>query len=249
MADVKPIKFGASGEIDFEEFGGSDTVPAVNLPANVAQLAGLSLVTDRLPYANGTGTLALATLTAAGRALLDDADATAQLVTLGASWQKIHEGTISSAASFTQTGLSAYRRLRVSGSFVPVTDSIDLNIQVSTDNGSSYDTGSNYRIASTIAYYSGTFNYNATAIGFIVGGLQDNAAGDGVSFAAELFDFNQARKCRALITAGGLRGDNASEHAFATSGTHTGTTARDALRLIFSSGNISTGHILVEGLV
>jgi hypothetical protein len=59
---------------------GSD-VQAYN--ANLAALAGLSLVADRLPYANGIGTLALATLTAAGRALLDDADATAQIATLG----------------------------------------------------------------------------------------------------------------------------------------------------------------------
>lgn len=53
--------------------------------ANLTALAGLTLVADRLPYANGSGTLALATFTAAGRALLDDADASAQLTTLGVS--------------------------------------------------------------------------------------------------------------------------------------------------------------------
>lgn len=53
--------------------------------ANLAAFAGLSLIADRLPYANGSGTLALATLTAAGRALMDDADASAQLTTLGVS--------------------------------------------------------------------------------------------------------------------------------------------------------------------
>lgn len=53
--------------------------------ANLTQLAGLSLVADRLPYANGSGTLTLATFTAAGRALIDDADASAQLTTLGFS--------------------------------------------------------------------------------------------------------------------------------------------------------------------
>ena len=51
--------------------------------ANLAAFAGLTLIADRLPYANGTGTLALATLTAAGRAILDDTDAAAQQATLG----------------------------------------------------------------------------------------------------------------------------------------------------------------------
>lgn len=51
--------------------------------ANLSAFGGLTLVADRLPYANGSGTLALATFTAAGRALVDDADASAQRTTLG----------------------------------------------------------------------------------------------------------------------------------------------------------------------
>lgn len=51
--------------------------------ANLSAFAGLTLIADRLAYANGSGTLALATFTAAGRALVDDADAPAQRVTLG----------------------------------------------------------------------------------------------------------------------------------------------------------------------
>lgn len=52
-------------------------------PANLTAIGALVSAADRLAYFNGAGTAALATFTAAGRALVDDADAAAQRVTLG----------------------------------------------------------------------------------------------------------------------------------------------------------------------
>lgn len=52
------------------------------LDTDLTAIAALTSATNQLPYATGAGTWTLTTLSAAGRALIDDADAAAQRTTL-----------------------------------------------------------------------------------------------------------------------------------------------------------------------
>lgn len=96
--EARPISAGGTGA---STAGAALTaLGAQPLDADLTAIAGLTSAADRLPYFTGSGTAALATFTAAGRALVDDADAAAQRITLGL-------GALATAANVTTAEIAA----------------------------------------------------------------------------------------------------------------------------------------------
>lgn len=169
-----------------------------------------------------------------------------QLQTVG--WELIGSATPSGASSVNFTGLSDYRVLWLRGKVRPGTDAVSIGVRTSTD-GTNYDAGSS-DYAEQFFFAGGTTLTGVGGAGnmHFLNGVEDvgSASGEALQFDCHIDDFNQSAyaffKSTAvyLNNAGGVRLNfNGSIRA--------STTARQAIRLIASSGTL-TGRVWLFGL-
>jgi hypothetical protein len=165
------------------------------------------------------------------------------------AWEEISRAAYSGAASAPFIGLSAYRQIRARGYLTPATDNVNLNLQVSVDNGANYLAGaSEYQRISVFSTGAALSTGTAAATAVVLDSSTGigNASGEFISFNLEMYNFNQGTILTGFTNSLFRTNAGAIRRAFVDFDT-VGTTARDAFRLIMSSGNLS-GHIVVEGV-
>ncbi len=168
------------------------------------------------------------------------------------SWELISNTTIAGAASWTATGLSAYRVLRISGYVRPATDAVTVGLRTSTNNGSSFDAGAGDYFTQTVTGVSTGLNAvsSVSTSLFLSGTTIGNATGaseEGLSFDIVLHQFNQASRMFSDGKSFGLS-DAAAGVVTSFGGIRLSSTARNAIQIIFASGNIAAGNVLLEGI-
>lgn len=167
----------------------------------------------------------------------------------GTVWEDLGEVAVSGASVLTKGSLGPYKALRITGLLRPDTANQQIILQTSTDAGSSFATTSGDYAVQYIRAQGATVEAagNSTQTGcFITGTSVGSGANEGVAFEVIIHEFNVAAwmrmegKVTARIGAGTIYHETNSSLRLST-------TARNALRIIAVSGNI-TGYARFEGM-
>jgi len=164
-----------------------------------------------------------------------------------------HTASSSAALNFTTCISSTYDEYEINViNVLPATNSVTLNMQVSTDGGSTYVTGANYEYArnfnSTTSGGPGSSNdAAATGIPWWLGDLS-NTATLGLSGTGRFFNPGSSTALKSIIYS--IFGTSAAgaRYYMAYAGAYTANTAVNAFRFIASSGNLASGTVRCYGV-
>ena len=162
-----------------------------------------------------------------------------------------HTASGSASLDFT-TGISAtYDEYMVEFVDVaPATNNVDLLMLLSTNGGSSYDSGANY--ARQTRLDQSTFNTvaggNSGLTALIAITNVSNGATYAVNLSGKLWAPGSTAHYKTFTFQGIYRNNDGSFYSFVGAGTYISTTAVNAFQVKFSSGNIASGTVRLYGI-
>lgn len=162
------------------------------------------------------------------------------------SWVKVTASLLGNQGSFDLNGLSGYRKLRLTFFMLPQTDNVKLYLRTSTDNGISFDAGGSDYSWRVYDSSGATTDYLDSEITLCESGV-GNGEAEGIWGQILLQQFNQDEYMRMIFNGGYCRASDGDDLPIIASGRRKESSGRDAFSLFFATGNIASGHILVEG--
>ncbi|MBB4255447.1 hypothetical protein [Rhizobium sp. BK008] len=162
------------------------------------------------------------------------------------SWEPVgSQVTLAGQTSVSWTNLDVYRHLRLTLGYIPSPGSGNVLLRVSTDNGSSYISTSTYSSASLVqtgATVTGAAGAASTAM------IVSSTGSDANTGFLSTIDISNFNKNAGASYKAISEYSNTNPRIDFIYGGHSGTTARNALQLLVSSGNFTSGLVLLEGL-
>lgn len=205
-------------------------------------------ITDGTIYYDGTKLVTTATGTS-GQVLTSNGAGVAptyQTLTSG-SLVLIQTKTASNSASISFTsGLTTYNNLLiVFDNVVPISNGVSLQMQISTNGGSSY-VATGYASGYNQLNFSSTVPTNAnSSTAFLLGGVFTNTAGDSAGGSFYLGDITSGAAIKLWGTSVLSISTSSFQNQLVGKNSTTGT---NAIQFTFTSGNISTGTFSVYGI-
>ena len=200
------------------------------------------------------------TTIAGDRALVYAESTSSYVVTIfpfnGYGLTRLNGGTVSSAATLdiVMTSYTAYKNKKlVLTSFVPATDGVQFYMQFSTDGGGTFLSTNEYSWAVTGRDESGgapTANANGSAAFYLFGNVQTvgSGSGRGVSAYVELPDTTSTTQYPISYWEGTFLTNGTLSVSFFNGGGRVNVAQdTDAVRILFSSGNIASGTWALYG--
>lgn len=233
-----------------------DTDADGDADAWTAVSASTTLTASRAVVTDGSGLLSAATTTATEIGYVNGVTSAIQ-TQLGLRSLQLAEYTPAAAASVDITSIlsASYDVYQIVFDLVPATDDVELYVRTDTNNGASFDAGAtNYAYFTTTDRPGDSSNENSAGANAVV--LANTNAGAGVGNAANehitgviTITSRGSGTLYPLLTYEGAYLDASTRlRRSEGTGSRLAAGAIDAVQLLFSSGNISSGTVRVYGL-